>query len=70
MLKELFGSSTLLDVPVFVMLFFMLIFVVVLARVASRRRSPHYRAMAQLPLDFVADSDADSKVATNVGERR
>ena len=51
MFKDFFRFSDLLDVPVFVMLFFMCIFAVVLVRVFSRRRSGHYQAMAQLPLD-------------------
>ncbi len=57
MLKELFGFSDLLDVPVFVMLFFMLIFLSVLLRIFSRRRSPHYQAMAQLPLDGTSEEE-------------
>ena len=61
MFKELVESSFLLDIPVVVMLFFMLIFVAVLIRVASGRRSAHYRAMSQLPLDAV---DGDETLET------
>ena len=59
MLKELFGFSDLLDLPVFVMVFFMVIFAAVLLRVCSRRHSAHYRAMAQLPLDLAPESDGE-----------
>jgi hypothetical protein len=62
MLKELFGFSDLLDVPVFVMLFFMLIFGTVLVRILSRRRSPHYEAMAQLPLESMEPATRETEL--------
>ena len=51
MLKELFESATLLDVPILVMAFFMVVFAAVLIRVCLPSRTKHYRAMSQLPLE-------------------
>lgn len=51
MFQNLFSVSTLLDLPVVVMLGFIAVFLGVVAWVLTRRRSAHYDEMARLPLE-------------------
>ncbi len=51
MFENLFSASTLLTVPVLVMLGFFAVFVGVVVWVFSRRRRTHYDEMSRMPLD-------------------
>ena len=51
MFQNLFSASTLLDLPVVVMLGFIAVFLGVVVWVMARRRTGHYDEMARLPLD-------------------
>ena len=50
MAANLFGLSSLADLPLLATLLFVAIFVTVLVRVCQRARQPEYKRMASLPL--------------------
>ena len=51
MLKGIFSSTSLFDLPVLAMGIFVAMFLAVLVRVSQRARRPQYDHMATLPLD-------------------
>lgn len=51
MFKELMTNSSLLDLPVLVMLLFIGVFCGVIAWVYSKKRRGHYQSMSMMPLE-------------------